>query len=133
MLVALQLVGAAAVPLNATVLAPCVEPKPVPVIVTVAPTGPEVGLRLVMAGVRVKGEPRLATPATVTTMLPVVAPLGTGAMTRLWFQLEGVIATPLRVTVLEPWDVPKPPPLIVTLVPMGPDVGVRLRMLGVTV
>ena len=50
MLVALQLVGVAPVPLNVTVLLPCVEPKFVPVIVTEVPTGPEVGDKLVMLG-----------------------------------------------------------------------------------
>src|SRR4029077_13063950 len=50
MLVALQLVGVAAVPLNITVLDPCVPPKFVPVIVTDTPTGPELGLRFVMFG-----------------------------------------------------------------------------------
>ena len=53
MLVALQLVGVAVVPLNVTVLVPCDAPKVVPVIVTEVPTGPEVGLRLVMFGVTV--------------------------------------------------------------------------------
>jgi hypothetical protein len=42
MLVALQLVGAPAVPLNVTVLVPCVVPKFVPVIITGVPTGPDV-------------------------------------------------------------------------------------------
>jgi hypothetical protein len=37
-----QLVGVAATPLNATVLAPCEPPKPVPVTVTAVPTAPEV-------------------------------------------------------------------------------------------
>ena len=62
MLVALQLVGVAAVPLNVTVLVPCDAPKFVPVIVTEVPTGPEVGLRLVMLGgvVTVKATPLLA-------------------------------------------------------------------------
>src|SRR5438045_41987 len=46
-LVALQLVVVAAVPLNATVPA---APKFVPVMVTDVPTGPEVGFRLVMLG-----------------------------------------------------------------------------------
>ena len=44
MLVALQLVGVAAVPLNVTVLVPCVAPKFVPAIVTEVPTGPDVDL-----------------------------------------------------------------------------------------
>jgi hypothetical protein len=50
MLVALQLVGVAAVPLNVTVLVPCVAPKFVPAIVTGAATAPALGLRLVIVG-----------------------------------------------------------------------------------
>ena len=50
MLVLLQLVGMAAVPLNLTVLLPCVAPKFVPVMVTAVATKPEVGDRLVMLG-----------------------------------------------------------------------------------
>jgi hypothetical protein len=50
MLVALQLVAVAVVPLNLTVLVPCEVPKFVPVIVTEAPTAPVVGDRLVMVG-----------------------------------------------------------------------------------
>ena len=46
--VALQLVGVAVVPLNLTVLDPCVEPKAVPLIVTEVPTAPVVGDRLLM-------------------------------------------------------------------------------------
>jgi hypothetical protein len=48
MLVALQLVGVATVPLK--VIVPCVAPKFLPVIVTKVPTAPEFGLRLVMLG-----------------------------------------------------------------------------------
>ena len=43
MFVGLQLVGEASAPLKETVLLPCAAPKFVPVIVTVVPTGPEVG------------------------------------------------------------------------------------------
>ena len=50
MLVAVQLVGIAVVPLNVTVLAPCVELKFVPVIVTAVPRAPEFGLKLAMFG-----------------------------------------------------------------------------------
>lgn len=50
MVVALQLVGAAKVPLKVTALEPCDEPKFAPVMVTAVPAGPEVGLRLVMVG-----------------------------------------------------------------------------------
>ena len=50
MLVADQLVGVAAVPLNVTVLVPRVAPKLVPAIVTAVPTGPLAGDRLVSVG-----------------------------------------------------------------------------------
>jgi hypothetical protein len=50
MLVADQLIGAADVPLNVTVLAPRVAPKFVPVIVTEVPAGPLVGDRFVSVG-----------------------------------------------------------------------------------
>ena len=53
MLVADQLVGVAAVPLNLTVLVPCVAPKLVPAIVTAVPTGPLAGVRLVSVGATV--------------------------------------------------------------------------------
>ena len=49
-LVSAQLVGVAAVPLNVTVLVPCVAPKVVPVIVTAVPIGPLVGASDVIAG-----------------------------------------------------------------------------------
>jgi len=134
MLVALQLVGVAAVPLKATVLVPCVAPKFAPAIVTDAPTNPDVGLRLAMLGVpgtvTVKLTPLLATPPTVTTTLPVVAPLGTGATMLVAFQLVGPAAIPLNVTVLVPCVAPKFAPVIVTDVPTNPDVGLRFVMLS---
>src|SRR6266566_2232023 len=104
MLVALQLVGVAAVPLKLTVLLPCVDPKFAPVMVTEVPTGPEVGDRLVMLGgvVSVKLTTLLARPATVTSTLPVAAPLGTGATMLVALQLVGVAAVPLKVTELNP-------------------------------
>ena len=133
MLVALQLVGVAAVPLNFTVLVPCVAPKFAPVIVTDAPTTPDVGFRLVMLGagtVTVKLVPLLATPPTVTTTFPVVAPVGTGTTMLVALQLVGVAAVPLNVTVLVPCEAPKFAPVIVTLAPTNPDVGFKLVMLG---
>jgi uncharacterized protein YjeT (DUF2065 family) len=133
MLAALQLVGVAAIPLNVTVLVPCVAPKFAPAIVTDAPTNPDAGLRLVMLGpgtVTVKLTPLLATPPTVTTTLPVVAPAGTGATMLVALQLVGVAAIPLNVTVLVPCVAPKFAPAIVTDAPTNPDVGFRLVMLG---
>jgi len=49
--VALQFVGVAPTPLNVTVLATCVEPKFVPVIVTDEPMVAEVVDKLVMVGI----------------------------------------------------------------------------------
>ena len=65
-------------PLNVTVLVPWVDPKFAPKIAIVVPIGPELCDRLVIADVvTAKLEPLLAKPETVTTTLPVVAPLGT--------------------------------------------------------
>src|SRR5437667_423289 len=127
MLVALQLVVLAVVPLKVTVP---VVPKLVPVMVTPVPTGPVVGFRLVMAGaeeVTVKFTPLLAIPPTVTTTLPVVAPLGTDATMLVALQLVVVAVVPLKVNV--PVE-PKLVPVMVTAVPTGPVVGFRLVMAG---
>jgi hypothetical protein len=78
----------------------------------------------------VKLTPLLAAPPTVTTTLPVVAPVGTGAAMLVALQFVAVAATPLNVTALVPCVAPKFAPLIVTDVPTAPDVGFRLVMLG---
>jgi hypothetical protein len=131
--VALQLVTVAVVPLNFTVPVPCVEPKFVPVIVTAAPIAPELGDKLVMLGAAttVKDEPLLATPLTVTTTLPVLAPVGTTATIEVALQLVIVVAVVvLNFTVLVPWGEPKFVPVIVTEAPTAPEVGDKLVMLG---
>jgi hypothetical protein len=104
-------------------------------MVTDVPTGPDAGLSAEIAGVgvTVKFKPLLATPPTVTTTFPVVAPLGTGATMLVLFQLVGMAATPLNVTVLAPCGAPKFAPVSVTAAPAGPDEGLTLLMLGVTV
>ena len=69
----------ALVPLNVTAVAPV---KFVPLIVTPAPTGPLVGVKLVIvgAGTTVKVLALVAVPpAVVTLSVPVVAPAGTVA------------------------------------------------------
>src|SRR5437667_8170472 len=133
MLVADQVVGVAAMPLNVTVLVPLVAPKPVPAIVTAVATGPLVGDRLVIVGgtVTVKATPLLASPLTVTTTLPVVAPDGTGTTMLVADQLVGVAVIPLNVTVLLNCVAPKLVPVIVTAVATGPLVGDRLVIVGV--
>ena len=75
-------------------------------MVTEVPTAPKVGLKLLMLGadvvLTVKLTPLLATPPTVTTTFPLVAPAGTGTAMLVALQLVGVAATPLNFTVLVP-------------------------------
>src|SRR5271168_4045769 len=98
MLVALQLVGVAVVPLNVTVLLPCVPPNVVPVMVTDAPTAPDEIERLAMCGVTVKLFPLLATPEAFTTTFPVVAALGTVTAMLVALHVVTVAVVPLKVT-----------------------------------
>lgn len=117
--VAVQLVGAAAVPLKLIVLFPCGDPKLTPVIATVVPAGPDVGDIALIVGVveTVKGTPLLATPLTVTTIFPDVAPIGTGTAMPDVVQVVGDPAVPLNVTVLLPCEDPKLVPEMVTDAP----------------
>jgi len=104
------------------------------VIVTGAPTAPELGDTLVMAGTTAKFTPLLLTPLAFTTTFPVLAPVGTAATIDVAPQLMIVVAVvPLNVTVFVPWVEPKPVPAIVTNVPTVPDAGDRLVMVGTTV
>ena len=132
--VALQLVIAvAATPLNVSVPVPWVEPKLVPVTVTGAPTAPDVGDKLVILGAAttVKVLLLLAVPLTVTTTLPVVAPVGTVATTEVAAQLAIAVAfVELNFTVLVPWVDPKFVPVIVTEAPTAPVVGDTLVIVG---
>jgi hypothetical protein len=132
MLVALHVVGVASTPLNATVLVPLVAPKALPAIVTELPTAPALGLTEDTPGFTVKVKGLLATPPTVTTMSPADAPLGTGAVMLVALHAVGVAVTPSNVTVLVPWLAPKPVPVSVTLIPTGPDAGLRDNRAGAT-
>ena len=76
--------------------------------------------------------PLLATPLTVTTTLPVVAPVGTVATIEVALQLVTVVAVVvLNFTVLVPCVLPKFVPVIVTEAPNPAVVGDRLVILGV--
>jgi hypothetical protein len=97
-----QLVVEANIPLKVTVLVPCDDPNCVPVMVTIAPTCPELGERELMEKVTVKTTPLLAFPPTVTTTGPVVAPAGTDVTIWVVDQLLVVAEMPLKVTVLVP-------------------------------
>src|SRR5258708_17607143 len=81
----------------------------------------------------VKLSPLLASPPTVTTTFPVVAPVGTGTMMLVAFQFVDVAMVPLNVTVLAPCAAPKLVPVMVTEAPARPEAGERLVMLGGTV
>lgn len=74
-----------------------------PVITTAFPVFPEVGLTVVTLRPEeiVKLTPLLGAP-TVTTIFPVVAPVGTGTTIPVSLQREGTAVVPLNLTVLEP-------------------------------
>jgi hypothetical protein len=130
MVVLLQLVGAAGIPLKLTTLDTCVLPNPLPLIVTAVPTGPTAGDTLVIVAGIVNVSGFEFWLATVTINGPVVAFVGTGTAMLESLQVEGVPATPLNVTVLDPCDAPKFPPAIVTLSPALPVAGVALKIYG---
>src|SRR5207247_896685 len=114
----------ALVPLKVTAVAPV---KFVPLIVTVVPTGPLVGVKLVMVGglaVTVKLLELVAVPPEVVTLSgPVVAPLGTVAEIEVAVVTVKVALVPLKVTAVAPV---KFVPLIVSVVPTGPLHGGKL-------
>jgi hypothetical protein len=99
--------------------------------VTDVPTAPEVGETFVMVGVTVKITPALATPETVTTTFPVVAPVGTVVLMLVPLHAVAVAVVPLNLTVLVPCVVPKFVPVIVTAAPINPVPGERLVIAGV--
>ena len=78
----------------------------------------------------VKLIPLLAWPDTVTTTFPVVAPLGTVATIFVKLHIDTEAEVPLKVTVLPPCDEPKFVPVMVTDVPIAPEVGDKLVMAG---
>src|SRR5438552_15301162 len=101
-------------------------------MVSDARTAPELGDKLLMLGTAstVNDTPALATPLTVTTTLPVVAPAGTGATIEVALQLVGLASVALKETALAPWVEPKLLPVIVTDAPTAPELGDKLVMRG---
>lgn len=125
-----------AVPLNLTVLSTGVVLKLVPVMVTVLPIGPLEGVKLVMVGsetvVTVKSVALVAVlPDIVTVIFPVVAPDGTVVVMLVAELAVTVDVVPLNFTVLFAGVVLKFVPVIVMVVPNGPDPGVNEVMVGV--
>src|SRR5436190_2216943 len=117
----------ALVPLNSTAEAPV---KLVPLIVTLVPTGPLSGGKLVIVGglMTVKLAALLAVPSEVVTLIgPLVAPAGTVAVIAVAEPTVKLALVPLNSTALAPV---KLVPLIVTLAPTGPLPGVKLVIVG---
>lgn len=132
-LVELTTVKVAAVPLNLTEVVPV---KLVPVRVTEVPARPEDGVKDEIVGAPAvdplvtvnEAELVPVPPEFVTETLPVVVPVGTVAV--IWVALttvNDVAVFPLNFTAVTPT---KLVPLIVTTVPIGPDVGVNELTVG---
>ena len=118
---------AALAPLNVTAVAPV---KFVPLSVTLLPTGPLVGVKLVIVGGLpiVNALTLVAVPPGVVTLSgPVVAPAGTVTWIVVAEVTVKLALTPLNVTAVAPV---KFVPLSVTLVPTGPLVGAKLVIVG---
>jgi len=121
-------VKVAAVPLKRTLVVPV---KLVPVIVTAVPTGPLAGENEVIVGAggtTVKSPALVPVPdGVVTVILPLVAPAGTAVLICVGEITVKVAAVPLKRTLVEPV---KFVPVIVTLVPTVPEVGVKDVIVG---
>ena len=113
-------------PPNLTLVAPV---KLVPVITTLSPFLADVGVNEMIVGAGIKVNPVLvaAPPGVVTPTLPE-APAPTVAV--IWvalFTVNEVAAVPPKVTVVAPV---KLVPVMVTLVPAMPDIGVNEVIVG---
>lgn len=132
--VVLAAATSAVVLLNLTVLLDGVALKLVPLIVTVVPTVPRVGLKLMMVGAgRVTMKLLLLTavcPATLTVIFPVVAPVGTATVSCVVVAVSTVAAVPWNLTVFRVGTCEKLVPTMVTAVPTGPKIGLKLVMVG---
>ncbi|MBJ7596266.1 MAG: hypothetical protein JF886_15670 [Candidatus Dormibacteraeota bacterium] len=103
--------------------------KPDPEIVTAAPIGPLVGFRTVIVGCTVKDRDEVpAPPELVTVIGPLVAPVGTVAVT--WVSLFTVKTgwlMPLKAT---PVAEVNPLPVMLTVPPSGPAEGLKPVTVG---
>lgn len=137
-LVVVLAVTIASVPLNRTVLLPGVALKFVPVIVTACPNSPEVGVKLVIVGTAAPTVKFVAltieTHRVVTTNNPVVAPAGTVTVKEVSVAAATVAGRfNQNLTSFSDGVVLKFVPVMVTVVPIGPDAGeneVSVGMIG---
>ena len=113
--------------MNVTDVAPA---RLVPLMVTLTPTAPLVGEMLVIVGSEptVKSVALVAVPESVVTLIgPVVAPDGTLAVICVSETVVSVAGVPLKVT---DEALARCSPVIVTLVPTAPALGVKLVIVG---
>jgi hypothetical protein len=118
---------AAATPLKVTLVAPV---RFVPVMTTLVPTIPEAGVKLLIvgAGITVKEEaPAVVPSALVTLIFPLVAPVGTVALSWVSETMANSAATPLNVTAVAPVSAE---PVMTTVPPMALDAGVKEETMG---
>jgi len=105
--------------------------RPDPVMVTAVPADPPIGRKLVITGVTVKFVALgVVTPPAVTLIRPDVARLGTTATIVVDVLLVTTASTRLNETAVA---LSRLVPVMVTLVPVGPLLGEKLMIAGVTV
>lgn len=128
-LVVLPDVTAAVVPLNFTRLLPGVGSKLVPVMVTVVPMGPLLGVKPVMVGGTRKAKPVSVPvpPGVVTETIPELPAPTTASMEVGEFTVNELAVVPPKLTVVAPI---KLVPVIVTVAPAAALVGLNDVMVG---
>jgi hypothetical protein len=100
------------------------------VIVTVAPTAPDVIDKLVMPGATAKLFPLLFTAPATTTTLPLVAVAGTVVTMVVAVHVVAVAVVPLNLILPIPWGEPKFVPVMIKEAPTAPVVIDKLLMVG---
>ncbi len=134
MVVVVEAVTTAAVPLNETTLSEGVALKLLPERIMTAPSAPLPGLMDVIDGVAntVKlFSLAIVTPFRVTDIFPVVAPAGTEVVMLVAVEAETTAVVVLNLTTWSSGLLLKSIPLIVTLTPTAPLVGENDSMMGV--
>jgi hypothetical protein len=106
--------------------------KPVPVIVTGVPTGPDEGENAEIVGTTMNDPELVAVPAGVLTATgPSVAPLGTVAVIVVSeTTVNWVVIVPLNCVKRTAVAPVKPVPVMVTEAPTGPDEGEIVEIVG---
>ena len=118
----------ALLPLNFTSVAPV---NPVPVMLTLAPVGPEVGEKLTIVGgggFTVKFVAEMAVPpGVVTVIFPVTAPAGTIVVICVALDMVKAADSPATTTLVAPVRFV---PMIVMATPTAPLEGEKLEIVG---